>query len=208
MPGRCTLTTTSSAPSSVSQTRAVHLADGRGRERLLVEAHEQIRELDAERALDCSLIALERHRRHVVLELLQLDDHVRRQDVGARRGDLPELDERRAEVLEHQPHAHAPARTRGARGRRGSPRSDAISSALPLLRPAGGCESLPLRGRPSPTPAHDLAEAVAHEHRGDVAKPADVTRGVDDRNQLYHPPHSSPIWLSPVDSCERSLSRS
>ena len=39
---------------------------------------------------------------HVVLELLQLDDERRRQDVAARARNLPELDEAGAEVLEDQ----------------------------------------------------------------------------------------------------------
>ena len=52
-----------------------------------------------------SLICVEGHGRHVVLELLQLGDELRRQDVAARAGDLPELDEARAEVLEDEARA-------------------------------------------------------------------------------------------------------
>ena len=45
--------------------------------------------------------SLERDRRDVVLELAELDDDVRRHQVGARREQLAELDERRPELVEH-----------------------------------------------------------------------------------------------------------
>jgi hypothetical protein len=55
--------------------------------------------------IDDLLDLVERDGRHVVLELLQLEDDVGREDVGARRRDLPELDETRAEVLQHESQA-------------------------------------------------------------------------------------------------------
>ena len=79
----------------------MHLADRRGRERLLVELGEQpldrLAELRADRALDVR----ERERAHVVLEPAQLGDDVGRNDVGPRREQLPELHERRPELVEH-----------------------------------------------------------------------------------------------------------
>ena len=61
----------------------------------------------AEALLDLLLDVRERDRRDVVLELLQLDDDVGGDDVGARRRDLPELDEGRAELLRDEADALA-----------------------------------------------------------------------------------------------------
>ena len=86
---------------AVRQHRAVHLADRRGRDRLLLELEEQpldrLPELLADRALD----VLERERAHVVLQRPELGDDVRRNDVGPGREQLAELHERRAELVEH-----------------------------------------------------------------------------------------------------------
>ena len=110
--GRCTLTTTRRP---FGQRRAVHLADRRRGERHLVELGEQpldrLAELLADRPLDIG----ERERPHVVLKAAQLGDDVRRHDVGPRREQLAELDERRAELVEHL--AQVPA-ARGALDRR------------------------------------------------------------------------------------------
>src|SRR5439155_14880610 len=51
-----------------------------------------------------------RERRDVVLELAQLEDDVGRNDVGAGREQLPELDEGRAELVEHLPQVLAALR--------------------------------------------------------------------------------------------------
>ena len=85
----------------VGQGRPVHLADrGRG-DRSLVELDERLLDGEAELLADDALDVLDRDRRDVVLELAQLRDDVRRHDVGARREQLAELDERRAELVEH-----------------------------------------------------------------------------------------------------------
>ena len=59
----------------------------------------------------------ERKRADVVLEAAELGDDVRRDDVGARREQLPELDEGRPELVEHLPQM-TPADGRGRRRRR------------------------------------------------------------------------------------------
>ena len=86
---------------AVRQRRAVHLADRRCGERHLVELDEEpldrLIELLADRALDIRV----RERAHVVLKPAQLGDDVRRHDVRPRREQLPELDERRPELVEH-----------------------------------------------------------------------------------------------------------
>ena len=84
----------------VRQDGAVHLADRRRRDRPLLELDEELLELEPELALDDLADRGERHGPHVVLEPAQLGDDVRRHDVGARREQLPELDERRAELVE------------------------------------------------------------------------------------------------------------
>ena len=79
----------------------MHLPDRGGRHRQLVELEEE----PADRLLqilgDHPLDIGERERRHVVLEAPQLDDDVLRDDVGSCGEELPELDERRPELVEH-----------------------------------------------------------------------------------------------------------
>ena len=81
----------------------VHLPDRGGGERLLVELDERLLHGQPELGLDRGTRLLERERRHVVLQAAQLDHDVRRHDVRPRREQLAELDERRAELVEHLP---------------------------------------------------------------------------------------------------------
>src|SRR4051812_17443124 len=85
--GRCTLTTTLRPFGSV----AVHLPDRRGGERLLVERDEEPLDRLPEILLDHPAHVGVRERAHVVLEAAELDDYVRRHDVGPRREQLAEL---------------------------------------------------------------------------------------------------------------------
>src|SRR4029453_18074671 len=66
----------------------------------------------------------------LVLQLLERLDHVRREEVGARRHDLPDLDEGGAEITEQRQETVAePAAGGGrARGRGGEPRSSPRTS--------------------------------------------------------------------------------
>jgi hypothetical protein len=84
----------------------VDLADGGGGERLLVEADEDVGERGTEALLDDDLDLLEADGRDLVLELLQLGDEIGRQNVAAGRDDLPELDERRTEILKNEARAY------------------------------------------------------------------------------------------------------
>ena len=79
------------------------LADRRGRHRHRVELEEQPLDRLAEALLDHLRRLLVRERRDVVLEAAELGDDVRRQDVRPHREELAELDERRAELVEHLP---------------------------------------------------------------------------------------------------------
>ena len=87
--------------------RPVHLADGRCGDRPLVEVEEGALDRETELLLDDAFDVGHRKRRDVVLELPQLDDHIRRDHVRPRREELAELHERRAELVEHLAEASA-----------------------------------------------------------------------------------------------------
>ena len=85
---------------AVRKRRPVHLADRRGRDRGRIELGEELLDREAEVFADHALDVLVREGTHVVLERLELDQDVRRDDVGPRREQLAELDEGRAELVE------------------------------------------------------------------------------------------------------------
>ena len=85
----------------------MHLADRRGGDRHLVEREERLLERQAELLLDHPPHVGERERRHVVLQAPELGDDVGRHHVGTGREQLTELDEGRAELVEHLPQAPA-----------------------------------------------------------------------------------------------------
>src|SRR5262249_6116283 len=105
---------------AVRQDGAMHLADRRRCHRLLLELEEQTR--------DRLVQVLEHHPLHVgvgkrpdvVLKAPELRDDVRRDDVRAGGEQLPELDERGAELVEHLPQVAPPDR-RCLRRRRSAP---------------------------------------------------------------------------------------
>src|SRR5581483_11138629 len=99
-----------------------HLADRRSGERLLLELQEEALERQPELCLDRPARLLERERPDVVLQRAELGDDVGRDDVGPRREQLPELDERRPELVEHLAQMAAPC------GR--AVRIDAVAAAL------------------------------------------------------------------------------
>ena len=86
----------------------MHLADGGRGDGALVELQEKPLDRVAEVFLEHALDLLERDRANVVLQRSQLGDDVRRHDVGARREQLAELDEGRAELVEHLAQVLAP----------------------------------------------------------------------------------------------------
>lgn len=81
------------------------LPDRRCREWFLVERGICLGRRLPQLGLDPRSDGGERHRGHVVLELLQLRDESRRDEVAAGRKELPGLDERRAESFECSSHA-------------------------------------------------------------------------------------------------------
>ena len=145
-----------------AQARPVDLADRGGRERLLVEPCEDVVQWRPERGLDLLLDVRDGDRRHVVLELLQLADELGRQQIGPRRGDLTELDERRPELLEHEADALV----------RGDEPGLTVGVVLQLGRRWG-----------EPAEAHarqKFTEAVLGEDCDDLAETAEVTDGGED----------------------------
>ena len=133
----------------VRQDRAMHLADRRRRERREVELEERAIHPQVELGLDGVANLLERDRRGGVLQPAQLGDDVRRHDVGARREELAELDERRPELVEHHPQAPTAVRAPWRRRRR---RRSARS------RPRG-CGAGRSRSRGAPRPARSPRDA-------------------------------------------------
>jgi hypothetical protein len=111
---------------AVGEHRAMHLADRGGRHRRRVELEEELLDRELQVLADHPLDLGEREGRGVVLERPQLRDDVRRDDVRAGREQLPELDERRTELVEHLAQVLAPRGPAGlglqARHRRARPR--------------------------------------------------------------------------------------
>ena len=87
----------------VREDGAMDLADRGCGHRHRVELAEQPLDRLAETLLDHLRRLLVRERRYVVLEAAELGDDVRRQDVRPHREELAELDEGRAELVEHLP---------------------------------------------------------------------------------------------------------
>ena len=97
-------------PSSVRQRRAMHLADRRSGDGPWVEFEEELVDGEPKVLVDHVLDVAEREGTDVVLECAELRDDVGRQDVRACRQQLAELDERRAELVEHLPQVLAALR--------------------------------------------------------------------------------------------------
>ena len=138
----------------------MHLADRRGGDRRRLELEEQPLERVAELLLDHALGLLERERAHVVLQPAQLDDDVGRHDVGPRREELPELHERRPELVEHL------AQVLAARGRGGALLGRHVGE--PILRGAPRQQVAQL------VRLEEVAEAVAHHDLRDLRQASDA----------------------------------
>ena len=109
------------------------LADRRGGDRRLLELGEELGDRELEILLDHALDVLVRERADVVLECLQLEQDVRRNDVGARREELAELDERRAELVEQLAQVLAALGARAFEdARAGEPRRQEVGQAVGL----------------------------------------------------------------------------
>ena len=95
---------------AVRERRPVHLADRGGGHRLLLEVEEEALERQPEVGFDHLPGLLVGERPDVVLEPAELRDDVRRQDVRPHREQLAELDESRAELVQHRPQVRAALR--------------------------------------------------------------------------------------------------
>lgn len=123
----------------------MNLGDRRGGERIRVDLDKCVRgKLAADDRLDLG----GRHRWHLVHEARELLDVGVRHQVGARREQLAELDERRAELLQRQRNSRAPSavagrwpaspisrRTRSRRLRRAVPRTSNVRLRRSRPRP-------------------------------------------------------------------------
>ena len=143
----------------VRENRAVHLADRRGRHRLALELEEEPVERVAEVLLDHALGLLEREGANVVLQPAQLDEDVGRDGVRPRRQELPELHERRPELVEQLAQMLAARRARPGR-----------SSREPRLRRAAGEQIGEL------VRLEEVAEAVPDHHLRDLRQAAEAAR--------------------------------
>src|SRR6266480_1389870 len=133
----------------------VYLPDRGRRSRLLVELEEGLLDGYAELLRDHAFDVGERDRPHVVLKLLQLEHDVGRNDVGTGREQLAELDEGRAELVEHLPQTAAPIRGRLDATVPADPR-DEIGQAVAL---------------------EEVAESMLDRDLRDLGEAADVARG-------------------------------
>ena len=84
---------------AVAQRGAMHLSERRRRERLFVEGEKRLRQAHVQVVFDRLLHIGQRNGIDVVLQAAQGLEIGRRQQVGARREDLTQLDERRAELF-------------------------------------------------------------------------------------------------------------
>ena len=143
-------------PLAPGQHRRVHLADGRRSQGLGIEALERSRQREAELLLDDLLHHREGERRHAVLQLDQLVHDVDGHDVGASAEQLPELHERRTQLVEHL--ADVPAALSRRRW-------------LLLARARQQAEQA--------VPFEEIAEAVTHRDLGYLPHPLEIADAGD-----------------------------
>ncbi len=159
---------------AVVQLGAVHLRDRRGGQRLHVEAGKNHLGLVAQVFAQLRAQLVQRHGRHLAVQLFEFGDPVGAEQVGAAGQDLAELDEGGAEFFQRQAHLH----------RRFQPRE--VGGVVPLqgvagaLKPVGQAET-----------AHAVAEAVADEHAQDGVEAAHVSgsaQGFDQHGAIIDRP--------------------
>ncbi len=155
---------------AVRKRRLVHLTDRRRRDRHRVEVEEEPLDRVPQLLLDHALRLLEGERAHIVLQRPQLGDQVGRDDVGPRGQELPELHERRPELLQHL------AQVLTARRRRH--RTDVRDP------PSGNQVGEPVR-------LEEVAEAVAHHDLRDLGQAAERAR-----RRLGHATQCDTGWRS------------
>jgi|GEM_PF-6060419 len=132
----------------VLQHRPVHLGEGGGREGLLLERGEHLRD-GAAVLLDDRPHRGKGQRGHAVGQCRELGDQLGREEIAAQAHELPELDEGGPELLEGEAHP--------ARGR------------APVGRAGGAAHAEPGGGRERPVDGD--AEPVFHQHAADLTIP-------------------------------------
>ena len=142
---------------AVVQLRAVHLRDRGRRQRLGIEAGEDLLGRRAQVLGELGAHHLDRHRRRLTVQLFEFGDPGRAEQVGAAGQDLAELDEGRPQILERHAQLH----------RRIQPRQ--VGGMVHAQHMAGA-------GQPigPAEPAHQIAQAVADEDRRDLLQPAEI----------------------------------
>ena len=138
---------------------AVHLGDGGAGHRLGIDEGEELLRGPAQSLFDELEDERDRHGSGAVLQLRQLGDEVRRKDVGPRGEDLAELDEGGPQLRQ------GVAKSPGGGGARG------FSDGRLVLAPS---EHVPDAGA-----VPELAEAVAYDHRADLAQAAQILDGLN-----------------------------
>src|SRR6185295_7988753 len=119
-----------------------------------------------ERALQLRQQLVEGHRRDLRLQLLELDDPARREEIHARRHYLPQLDEGGSELLER--HADALRRIE----------LEYVAGLAPLQDAARALE------HPGDAdPLHEVAEAVPDQDRGDLVQTRQLAHHAEGRAQ-------------------------
>src|SRR5712691_6149560 len=144
--------------------RAVHLGDRRGRHRGGVDRGEELVGGFAQALLDQLQDQLHRHGRGAILKMAELGDEIRRQDVGPRGEDLPQLDEGGPQLRQGLAEA---ARGGGAHLFRRGPHFLATAEDVPDLG------AIP-----------ELAESVARDDHADLAQSLEVLYRLDHSGQL------------------------
>ncbi len=152
----------------ILELRAVHLRDRRRAERPRIELAEHLERRPAERALELGQEVVEGDRRDLALELLELGDPVRREEVDAGGHHLPELDERRPQLPEREAQPL----------RRLEP--DGLDLRAPVENLPGALEDVG-----NADPADDVAQAVPDEDRGDLVEAREVPHHSDGFAQHY-----------------------
>jgi hypothetical protein len=159
MPGRRTLSTTAVPSASRARCTWARLAaaSGTGSSSANTASGASPRVFDQLPAQ-----VFEGQRRRGVLQLAELGDPLGRKEIAPGRQDLPQLDEGRPQLLERPAHP-------GGRLEPGQ-----VFGLAPVQGLAG-----PLQRARHPDPPHQAAEAVAHQHRGNLLHTPQIAGGTE-----------------------------
>lgn len=145
----------------------MHLGDRGGSQRLGVEMGKHHLRLATQVFQQLGPQRLQRHRRHMAVQLLKLGNPLGTEQVGAPGQDLPELDEGGAQLLDCQVHLHRRRQPRQVGG--GGVPAQHMASALQAVS--------------QPKTAHRVAQAVANEHAQNGVESAHIAGGTQGFDQ-------------------------